>query len=52
MNEVYEMRGAGRSTRGIAQALGIAWNTVRRYIKSPDAMVPKPRSRPGSKQDS
>ena len=43
MKEIYEMKGAGRSIRGIADDLGIARNTVRRYLKSPEAMRPKPR---------
>ena len=29
-----EMKGAGRSIRGIADDLGVARNTVRRYLKS------------------
>ena len=31
MKEIYEMKGAGRSIRGIAGELGIARDTVRRY---------------------
>ena len=31
MKEIYEMKGAGRSIRGVADDLGIARNTVRRY---------------------
>ena len=42
---IYEMEGGGRSIRGIADDLGVALNTVRRYLKSPDAMRPKPRAR-------
>ena len=41
MKEIYEMRGAGRSIRGIAGELGIARNKVRRYLKSPEAMRPQ-----------
>ena len=41
--EIYEMKGAGRSTRGIAQELDVSRNTVRRYLKSPEAMRPRPR---------
>ena len=51
MKEIYEMKGAGRSVRGIAEELGIARNTVRRYLKSPESMNPKPRPRRGSKLD-
>ena len=32
VEEVYEMKGAGRSIRGIADDLGIARNIVRRYL--------------------
>ena len=34
------MKGEGRSIRGIADDLGVARNTVRRYLKSPGAMRP------------
>ena len=51
MKEIYGMKGAGCSIRGIAGELGIARNTVRRYLKSPDAMRPKPRPRRASKLD-
>ena len=49
MKEIYEKKGAGRSIRGIAGDLGIARNTVRRYLKSPEAMRPKIRPRRKSK---
>ena len=51
VKEIYEMKGAGRSIRGIAGELGIARNTVRRYLKSPEAMRPKARPSRGSKVD-
>ena len=51
MKEIYEMKGAGRSIRGIAGDLGIARNTVRRYLKSPEAIRPKPRLPRRSKLD-
>ena len=51
MKEIYEMKGAGRSIRGIADDLGIARNTVRRYLNSPEAMRPKPRLPRASKLD-
>ena len=35
MKEIYEMKGAGCSIRGIAGELGVARNMVRRYSKSP-----------------
>ena len=52
VKEIYEMKGAGRSIRGIAEDLGVARNTVRRYLKSPEAMRPRPRARRTSKLDS
>ena len=51
MKEIYEMKGAGRSIRGIAQELDVSRNTVRRYLKSPEAMRPRPRPLRGSKLD-
>ena len=51
VKEIYEMKGAGRSIRGIADDLGIARNTVRRYLKSPEAMRPKGRAKRESKLD-
>ena len=51
VKEVYEMKGAGRSIRRIAGELGIAPNTVRRYLKSPEAIRAKPRPQRASKLD-
>ena len=51
MKEIYEVKGAGRSIGGVAGELGVARNTVRRYLKSPDAMRPKPRPRRASNLD-
>ena len=51
MKEIYEMKGAGRTIRGIAGELGIARNTVRRYLNSPEAIRPMPRPRRASKLD-
>ena len=45
------MKGAGRSVRGIAEDLGIARNTVCRYLKSPEAIRAKPRPQRASKLD-
>ena len=52
MKQIYEMKGAGYSGREIAREPGLARNTVRRYLKSPEAMRPKARPRRGSKLDS
>ena len=51
MKEIYEMKGAGRSIRGIAGEPGIARNTVRRYLKSPEAIRAKPGPHRASKLD-
>ena len=51
VKEIYEMKGAGRSVRGIARELSIARNTVRRYLNAPGAMRPTPRRRRSSKLD-
>ena len=51
VKEIYEMKGAGRSIRGIAQELDVSRNTVRRYLKSPEAMRPRPRPPRESKLD-
>ena len=51
MKEIYEMKGAGRSIREIARELDVSRNTVRRYLKTPEAMRPRPRRPRGSKLD-
>ncbi len=51
MKKIYEMKGAGHWARAIARELGVARNTVLRYLKTPDALRPKPRSPRGSKLD-
>ena len=51
MKEIYEVHGRGRSARGIARDLGLARNTVLRYLNSPEAMLPKPRPPRGSRLD-
>ena len=45
MKEIYEMKGSGYSIRDIARELDIARNTVRRYLKDPEAVMPKRRRR-------
>ena len=51
VKKIYEMKGAGRSIRRIADDLGIARNTVRQYLNSPEAMRAKRRPRRASKLD-
>ena len=45
VKEIYEMKGSGYSIRDIARELDIARNTVRRYLKDPEAVMPKRRRR-------
>ena len=52
MKEIYEMKGAGHSIREIARKLEVSRNTVRRYLKTPEAMRPRLRRPRGSKLDS
>ena len=51
MRELYELKGDGRSIRGIARELGISRNTVRKYVRSDEVPKPSPRARRGSKLD-
>ena len=51
VKEMYEMKGAGRSIRGIARELGVSRNSVRKYLRSPGVPREKPRSRRASKLD-
>ena len=51
MKEIYELKGAGRSMREIARELDVSRNTVRRYLKSPEAMRPRARPPRGSNLD-
>ena len=48
VKRLYEMHGEGHSARAIARELGLARNTVLKYLRSPDAMRPKPRPPRGS----
>ena len=51
VRELYELKGKGRSIRGIADDLGISRATVRKYVRSPELPKPKPRAKRGSKLD-
>ena len=51
MKQIYDLKGQGLSARAIARELGLARNTVLRYLKTPEAIRPQPRSLRGSKLD-
>ena len=51
MRELYELKGKGRSIRGIADDLGISRVTVRKYLRSEGVPKPKARAKRGSKLD-
>ena len=51
MKEIYDMKGTGSSIRRVADDLGIARNTVRRYLNSLEALLPKPLPQRASKLD-
>ncbi len=51
MRQIYEMHAAGQSVRAIARTLGIARNSVRKYLRSPEVPKPPPRPPRGSKLD-
>ncbi len=51
MKEMCEMKGQGRSIRGIARELGVSRNSVRKYLKSSGVPRQTPRRRRASKLD-
>ena len=51
MKQIYELKGKGRSLRGISEELGISRNTVSKYVNSTEVPKPKPRAKRGSKLD-
>jgi transposase len=48
---MYELRGKGQSIRSIARELGVARNTVRKYLRSPEIPKAKPPAKRASKLD-
>ena len=51
VKEIYELKGKGRSMRGIAEDLGISRNTVSKYVNSTELPKAKARAKRGSKLD-
>ena len=51
VKEIYELKGKGRSMRGIADDLSISRSTVSKYVHSAGVPKPKPRAKRGSKLD-
>ena len=51
MKELYELKGQGRSVRGIARDLGVSRNSVGKYLRSSGVPRAKPRRRRPSKLD-
>ena len=51
MREIYELKGKGRSIRGIADDLGISRATVRKYARSEGVPKPKARAKRGKSEE-
>ena len=51
MKELYELKGDGKSIRGIARELGVSRNSVRKYLRSPGVPREQARRRRASKLD-
>ncbi len=51
VNTIHEMVAQGKSIQQIAITLGLARNTVRKYLRNPSAVLPHPRRKRGSKLD-
>jgi transposase len=51
VKQVYELAGAGQSIRQIARTLGIARNSVRKYLRAAEIPHPPPRRPRSSKLD-
>jgi transposase len=51
VNTIHDLALQGKSIQGIARELGISRNTVRKYLRHPEAVFPKPREPRPSKLD-
>src|SRR5215472_5281098 len=51
VNTIHDLAIQGKSIQGIARELGISRNTVRKYLRHPEAVFPKPREPRPSKLD-
>ncbi|HEY6408466.1 MAG TPA: helix-turn-helix domain-containing protein [Ktedonobacteraceae bacterium] len=51
MNTIQDLNAQGKSVQEIAQELKISRTTVRKYVKHPEAVIPKPRPPRPSKLD-
>ena len=51
VNTIHDFHAQGKSVQEIAQELSISRTTVRKYLKYPEAVMPKPRPKRASKLD-
>jgi transposase len=51
VKQIYELRAEGQSVRAIARLLGVARNSVRKYLRADEIPKPQPRLARGSKLD-
>jgi transposase len=51
VNTIHDIHAQGKSVQEIAQELSISRTTVRKYLKHPEAVIPKPRPPRPSKLD-
>jgi transposase len=51
VNTIHDLNAQGKSVQEIAQELDISRTTVRKYLKHPEAVIPKPRPPRPSKLD-
>src|SRR5919197_1189326 len=51
VKQIYELRAEGQSVRAIARLLGVARNSVRKYLRADEIPKPQPRPPRGSKLD-